>query len=148
MFVQHCTCCYLKGNSNLLYQQRTGFPERFSHSPWIRADLCSAQEFTSCSIPFPLSSHWVCSMPRRHACSTEREAFPSRSLSLSWIPCHCQKGICSGQLWNAFAAKFESWQLTATTPCAGPHGKTETVISQFTYWFDNWFMCFSVFHRA
>lgn len=43
-------------NSNLLYQQHTGFPEHFSHSPWMWADLRSAQDFTVCSVSFPASS--------------------------------------------------------------------------------------------
>lgn len=39
MFAQHHTRCYLKGNTNLLYQQHTGSPECFSCSPWIQVDL-------------------------------------------------------------------------------------------------------------
>lgn len=66
MFVQHHTCCYLKGNTHLLYQEHTRSPECFSRSPRIQTD-------PSCSFLFPLSSHWVCSMPRHRPGTLSRD---------------------------------------------------------------------------
>lgn len=139
MFAQHHTRCYLKGNINLLYQEHTRSPECFSRSPWIQVDLSLH------SFPFPLSPHWVCPTCRHRPGALAGEAFPSWLLSLPSILCHCLKRICNGQLWNAFAAKFESWQSTATTSHAGGSMERQR---QFMYWFDNWFMCSSAFYRA
>lgn len=50
MFVQQHTCCYLKGNTNLLNV--------------IHVLQGRRQTFLLHSFPFPLSSHWVCPMPR------------------------------------------------------------------------------------
>lgn len=139
MFLEHSLAA--SWNSNLLYQQHTGFPEHFSHSPCLWADLRSAQDFTVCSISFPVASG---TLRRRllhhgHSHSLESYSIAKRVYAVASYEMLFQPSL------NAGSRLLQPHVLEAVH---GFHGKSETVISRFMYWFDNWFKCFSESYKA